>query len=147
MAASKGLFIKRNILPYVAVVVAALIGFGVVFSLSQKDTSSSQAQAQECKDTCVELHEDKATPDTITVTVGSYVQFNSADGKSHSLSLGNGGEEHSHTGKFSSGEFKADEGWRVQFNEEGSFVFHDHLNPKISILVVVYTPGKDYKVQ
>ena len=57
-----------------------------------------------------------------------------------------GGEEHVHEGKFSSGEFKADEAWRVQFNDAGTFFFHDHLNPKLNILVVVYTPGANYKI-
>lgn len=92
---------------------------------------------------CVALAAEQAQPDTITVKLGEYVQFNSADGQSHSLSQGKGGEEHDHTGPFSSGEFKADEGWRAQFKEPGTFYFHDHLNPKINILVVAYQEPDD----
>lgn len=126
--------------------VAVLIGFGAMYGLAAKNTPNRRQAVCKDKDICVSLLADKASPETLTISVGSYVQFNSADGKSHNLSVGKGGEDHDHGGKFSSGEFKADEGWRVQFNEEGTYFFHDHLNPKINILVVVYTPGKDYKL-
>lgn len=129
----------------VVFIVALIVGFAVVYSFSSGSDKNTYSQSS-CKDTCVALIEDKASPDTIALKVGDYVQFNSADGKSHNLSLGKGGEEHSHKGKFYSGEFKADEAWRVQFKEEGTFFFHDHLNPKITILVVVYTPDKEYKI-
>lgn len=130
----------------VVFIVALIVGFAVVYSISSNDKSTTYSKSS-CSGTCVSLFEDKASPDTLTVKVGDYVQFNSADGKSHNLSLGKGGEEHGHKGKFYSGEFKADEAWRVQFKEEGTFFFHDHLNPKITILVVVYTPDKEYKIQ
>lgn len=129
------------------VLVAGFASFGIIHTVTAAGSRNQIKGQKNCNGTCVNLYEDKATPDTIAVAVGSYVQFSSKDGKSHSLSLGEGGEEHIHSGKFSSGEFKADEGWRVQFNDEGSFYFHDHLNPKISVLVVVYTPGKQYKVE
>ncbi len=122
----------------------AVVAFAGTYALTN---DQQLAATSECADTCVSLKSDKAYPDTVTVTPGSYVQFNSADGNSHSLSLGQGGHDHAHHGKFSSGTFGADEGWRVQFKEEGSFVFHDHMNPEISVLVVVYTPGKTYKVE
>lgn len=125
-------------------VLIALLGFTATYALSKNDAT---AAGTVCQGTCVALQADKASPDTVTVTPGSFVQFNSADGEKHSLSLGDGGSEHDHKGTFSSGVFKADEAWRVQFKEEGSFVFHDHFNPDISVLVVVYTPGKDYKVE
>ncbi len=127
----------------IVAVVVCIISFAVAFSVS-RSKNSSQAR---CEGTCVALRENKADPDTISVKVGTYVQFNSADGKTHNLSLGGGGKEHSHKGKFSSGDFKGDEAWRVQFKEEGSFLFHDHFNPKINVLVVVYTPGKEYKIE
>lgn len=121
----------------------ALVSFAVTFTI----TSNKATSQTRCAGVCVALREDKAEPDTLTVKKGSFVQFNSADGKTHSLSRGKGGKTHSHSGKFTSGEFKADEAWRVQFKEEGSFFFHDHFNPKINVLVVVYKPGKDYKVE
>jgi len=131
----------------------ALIALFLVLTLGAFATSYVISNSQKagagpvCTGRCVALYADKATPDTLVVTPGEYVQFNSADGKNHSLSVGGGGDEHSHSGSFSSGTFKSDEGWRVQFKEEGSFLFHDHLNPKLNVLVVVYTPGKTYKVE
>ena len=124
--------------------IAAVIGFGVVFALKNNQNNATQTR---CDGICVALREDKADPDTLSVKVGTYVQFNSADGKTHGLSLGKGGEHHEHKGKFQSGDFGADEAWRVQFNDEGSFILHDHLNPKINVLVVVYTPGKDRTIR
>jgi plastocyanin len=126
--------------------VAALIGFGAVYALSSNRNVLRASQAS-CTDTCVALTANGADPSSVAVTRGSYVQFNSADGKSHNLSIGGGGDEHEHSGTFYSGEFQADEAWRVQFNDEGTFKFHDHMNPKINIVVVVYTPGKDYRVE
>jgi plastocyanin len=99
---------------------------------------NNTAHAHVCEDHCVALEASRANPDTLTVKAGEFVQFNSADGNSHSLSLGEGGEDHGHNGPFSSGEFKADEGWRVQFKEPGTYFFHDHHHPEINILVVVY---------
>ncbi|PLS81799.1 hypothetical protein CYG49_01500 [Candidatus Saccharibacteria bacterium] len=126
--------------------VSAIVGFGVTYGLSAGASNFVNGN-ESCNGTCIALKGEGAHPTTIAVPVGSFVQFNSADGKSHSLSLGGGGEEHSHTGDFSSGTFGADEAWRVQFKDEGTFKFHDHLNPKINVLIIVYTPGKDYKVE
>jgi plastocyanin len=129
---------------FAMLITLTVVAFAGSYALSGPDKVVSQTK---CDGICVALQADRAEPDTITVQPGDFVQFNSADGKSHSLSVGEGGEEHSHTGSFSSGTFGGDEAWRVQFKEEGSFLFHDHLNPKINVLVVVYTPGKEYKVQ
>lgn len=130
-----------------AVVLAGIVGFGAVYGFSSAYMDTKSASQDDCKDTCVALRKDGANPNSIAVALDSYVQFNSADGKSHNLSIGKGGDEHEHTGKYYSGEFQADEAWRVQFKEEGTYTFHDHLNPKINIVVIVYQPGKDYKVE
>lgn len=130
----------------VALLLSTIMGFALVYALSGR-TTGNDAVAKSCDGTCIALEKDGAEPATIAVLVGSFVQFNSADGKSHSLSLGGGGDEHSHTGQFSSGTFKADEAWRVQFKDEGTFKFHDHFNPNINVLIIVYTPGKDYRVE
>lgn len=134
-------------LALVVFMAGTILGLGAVLAFSSNNQKTINVAETPCQDICVDLREYKADPETLTVTVGSFVQFNSADGKSHDLSLGKGGEEHSHQGKFRSGEFQANEGWRVQFNEEGSFFFHDHLNPKINVLIVVYTPGKEYIIE
>lgn len=132
----------------IAIFAAALfISFGIAYAVTARDQDVVNALQAPCKDTCVALTENGANPNSIAVATGSYVQFNSADGKTHNLSIGGGGHEHEHTGKFYSGEFKADEAWRVQFNDEGTFKFHDHFNPNINVIVVVYTPGKDYRVE
>lgn len=139
---------KKQILTLgVVLIIASIVSFALVHTITAKMRHNQVNAAAVCKDTCVGLYEDKASPNTIAVAAGGYVQFNSKDGKTHDLSLGAGGEEHEHKGHFQSGEFKGDEGWRVQFKDEGTFTFHDHYNPKINIVVIVYTPGKDYKVQ
>lgn len=123
----------------------ALLGFAGVRAVTDKQNERTN---QICPaSVCVNLNAEGATPSTITVKVGESVQFNSADGKKHSLSLGLGGEEHEHTGQYSSGDFKADEGWKVEFKQSGTFKFHDHYNPKINILVVAYEPDKAIKIQ
>lgn len=129
----------------VAFVAIAAGGFGIAYNLSNKNTAI--AAAAECAGTCVYLREGKADPATVAVPAGSFVQFNSADGTTHNMSQGKGGAAHEHNGSFSSGPFKADEAWRVQFKKEGTYHFHDHYNPNINVMVVVYTPGKDYKIQ
>ncbi len=129
--------------------VASVVGFAAVFAAtSLADKPGIKPASNKCEvNACVALEETGARPDTVSVKKGDSIQFNSADGKTHDLSLGKGGEEHGHTNKkFKSGDFGANEGWRVQLNNEGSFYFHDHLNPKINVLVVVYSPGKAYKV-
>lgn len=136
---------RHKVLLTVLFLVLGISSFFIAYSYGNKN--QDVAQASQCKDVCVALQADKAMPDMIAIERGKFVQFNSADGKAHSLSLGGGGSDHVHKGSFNSGMFEADEGWRVQFNDEGSFIFHDHLNPKINVLVVVYTPGKDYKIQ
>ncbi len=107
--------VKKQMVTLVAVLlVASLVSFVAIYTLSAKYKHTQVSSKVNCKDTCVSLFEDKASPNTIAVGVGSYVQFNSKDGKTHDLSLGAGGEEHQHFGKFQSGEFKGDEGWRVR---------------------------------
>ncbi len=120
-------------------VAVGLIGYMLTSHGGTKNNKTVQAHS--CDGYCVALESGKANPDTLTVKVGESVQFNSADGKTHSLSLGKGGDAHEHNGPFSSGEFKADEAWRVQFKEPGTYYFHDHYNPGTNILVVVYKPS------
>jgi plastocyanin len=125
------------------VVAASGAGFMGVRALSARATATDTCK----RITCVELTAMGAVPDTIAVQKGSYVQFNSGDGLTHSISLGKGGEEHDHSGPFSSGDFRADEAWKVQFNDPGTYSFHDHYNPKISMLVVVYEQGADHSIK
>lgn len=125
-------------------VLSLTLGFFLSFSLANR--SSITSKTDNCSDVCVKLLTEGASPDSVAIEVGQFIQFNSEDGNSHNLSLGKGGHDHEHSGDYYSGEFGADEGWRVQFKEEGTYFFHDHLNPNINVLVVVYTPGKTYEL-
>lgn len=134
---------KTSSLLVAIAIVGALSGFFAV-----KTFLGPNVSAEPCKQmVCVELTADGASPDTLAVLAGGYVQFNSADGKKHSLSLGKGGDEHSHSGPFSSGDFSADEAWKVQFKEPGTYHFHDHYNPELNVLIVVYEPGADHSIR
>lgn len=133
-------------------VILSLIAFGAAFTLSHA-SKNGLTKATNCEQnvTCVALKADHAEPDAITVPVGGYAQFNSADNQIHSLASGTGDEHHDgshvHTGGHLSGDFKADEGWKVQFNDTGVFEFHDHYHPEIHFTVIVYKPGGDYRIK
>ncbi len=116
----------------------ALVAGVISFTVASRGSAQSSGEMSLQNDVAVSLRDEGAVPDTITVRAGQTVQFNSADGRSHNLSLGKGGEEHNHRGPFASGEFGADEAWRVQFKQAGSYFFHDHYNPSSIVLVVVY---------
>lgn len=45
---------------------------------------------------------------------------------------------HDHTDGFSSRLFGPDEAWKATFQEPGTYFLHDHANPEVNILVVVY---------
>jgi plastocyanin len=124
-----------------------LIGIASVFGgfyLSQPAGWKKPLQAhRHCSDICVELRPGGMMPDELAVKAGSFVQFNSADGKKHNLAEGDGSDSghhnnHDHTGRFASGDFAADEAWRVQFKQRGTYKLHDHYNPNLRILIVVY---------
>lgn len=121
----------------IVAVVVAVAGFVVTSQVIGRRSAPTVAASG----IQVKLGPNKAMPDTITVKVGETVQFNSADGKKHDISIGQGGHEHEHTSAYQSGEFGADEAWRVQFKEPGTYSFHDHYNPEINILVVAYEPS------
>jgi plastocyanin len=96
----------------------------------------------------IELKDNRAIPSSIAITQGDYVQFNSKDGQAHNIGQGSGNDEvhreknldehnHNYEAKVS-GSFGSDEGYRVIFNQAGTYEFHDHLNPSISVAVIVY---------
>ncbi len=158
---------SRMILFGVALLVG-LASFGVAYAVSQRDsdkssTTTANATAATCKGNCVYLKADGASPDIVTITAGSFVEFVAADGKSHNIAAvehdrddnAEHTEEAGHADKtgghndlgYKSGEFAADEAWRVQFKKDGTYTFADKLNPKVHVNVIVYTEGKEYKVQ
>lgn len=89
----------------------------------------------------VALERDAAKPSVVAVKKGEYVQFNSRDGREHNLVQGqlDGGVSGGHgTSDKQSGIFKANEAWRVQFKEKGTYNFYDQFNPRIVITVITY---------
>lgn len=133
-------------------VLAIVLGFVGSSKLFAKQPITS---ARSCDGICVALTKDGIQPDTLAVKVGQYVQFNTADGEQHNLGIGGGEDgdhvaheaEHEHVGDFTSGDFGANEAWRVQFKEAGTYKFHDHYHPKLNILIVVYNPNGTPKIQ
>ncbi|MBA2279507.1 hypothetical protein H0V99_03670 [Candidatus Saccharibacteria bacterium] len=145
---------KNSFLVFGLVALMALgTGFAGVQALS--NNQNKQVSNQNCNaNVCLALTETGIKPDNISVKLGEFVQFNSADGRVHNMSLGEGkhGQEddghgahadvsHQHEGEYQSGDFEADEAWRVQFNQTGVFYMHDHYNPDLFVTVIVYEPG------
>ncbi len=145
---NKQSFLERYAFTVGLILFIAAISFAAVFSFAQKKNSSRSLNKADCPvSECVSLYSQSASPDTITVTVGSFVQFNSSDGKKHNISLAHSVVQHEDASEYESGDFEADEAWKVQFKKDGAFTFRDKYNDRISVNVIVYTPGKDYKIQ
>lgn len=92
-----------------------------------------------------------AVPDALFAKLGEFAQFNSRDGKQHSIAEG-GGDEHNQTHSHEefgveSGKFGPDEAYRVSFKRPGVHHFHDHLNSKIFVTIVVYESGNSSAAQ
>lgn len=148
----------------------AVLAGGFAFALTY--SNQTKKAGAESTAVYVDLIDDRAEPSVVSVEKGKYVQFNTKDSKMHNIGQGSGeagahavkvaapahdhpegdtdtahehakSETHEHTaGTKVSGNFGKDQAYRVQFNETGTYTFHDHLNPKISIVVVVYEPAK-----
>lgn len=89
----------------------------------------------------INLDTSHMVPDALSIKVGEYVQFNTADGRTHEIGLG-GGEEyqknHEHTDpEFESSTFGNAEAYRVKFSKPGIYDFHDHLHSELFATVIV----------
>lgn len=123
----------------------AALAFAGVYIYSR---STHRAPTLPCPaDACVSITKDGAKPEIITIKSGQSVQFNSADGLRHNLTLVHSAAQHSDDAHYTSGVFARDEAWRVQFKKDGTYTFGDTFNPDMFINVVVYTPGKSYTVE
>ncbi len=134
---------NRKLLIIIAIL--ALAAGGVSFGLTRSYASQDEVASvlKDIKGNAIQqviLNNDTAAPDAVSVPVGQSVQFNVADGQKHRMGFGAGGHEHQEDNLYDSGEFGAGESWRVAFNKPGTYQFHDHLNPNISVLVVAYQP-------
>jgi plastocyanin len=135
---------KENPIKTIAFValVALLVGFGTMYFIGQRHQPAGQAK---CSGQCILLRANGADPSALSVITGSFVSFASADGQHHNLSLDDhAAQDYS---AYQSGDFKADESWKVQFKQDGAYSFTDKDNAKIHIDIVVYTPDKNYKIQ
>ncbi|MDQ3065148.1 MAG: hypothetical protein M3Q36_02660 [bacterium] len=150
--------LKNNTLTLM-ILIAAVAMIGGFLGMRALAQNNKPVQASSCIGTCVELTAGGISQNEIAVKIGEYVQFNSADGQTHNFALGEGTDEskqdahdehgasHDHNGSYSSGDFGADEAWRVQFNQVGTYRLHDHHNPELEILVVVYDPSNQSSVR
>lgn len=127
-------------------VLVATIGLGFGLSKVSNKQSSAKADASHI----IELRASGASPDSIAVVKGSYVQFDVKDNRTYNIGQGSGDDpvhqsmnlnEHDHPKSAKeSGIFGPGQGYRVTFSNVGTYTFHDHANPKISITVIVYEP-------
>lgn len=158
---------KKKMFPVIAILVTLVASFGIAFTLRKNPGPDSHTQVSlnhEVVDAAhghveepgakivadksieavkanqvVQLNSEAAMPNEITIQVGETLEFETKDGKQHRIALGAGGEEHVHSSSTDSGVFGEGEGWRVRFDQAGTYYFHDHLNPNINVLVVAYT--------
>jgi plastocyanin len=140
---------KSYVLPGIIFIVSLAVGAVIFIATATSPRSSGEVVvAGASSDASVHMvalgPNDAADPNTLAIKVGEYIQFNSNDGKQHQIAQGKGhdfGEDHEHIeGGLESGTFAADEAFKVQFKQQGTYFFHDNLNPSITISVVVYDP-------
>lgn len=133
---------RKNIVLFPLIAIVA-VGIGIASTLLlNKDSSPNGAN---CTGICVSIRADGINPSELAVKAGEFVQFNSADGESHNLTTAPPSDKavehgHSSASAVSSGEFGADEAWRVQFKKPGTYRLRDSKNANQEILVVVYEP-------
>ncbi len=129
---------NRKIIIIAAVFVAALVsGISISIVLDSSGDGSKEKPVHH-----VLLLRDGADPDAVFIRLGERVQFDSRDGQQHIIAQGGGDEfdqNHSHE-EFGveSGTFGPSEAYLAGFKRTGTYHFHDHLNPKIFVTVVVY---------
>lgn len=138
---------RKQILLFVVVLVVAT-GLGYGLSLLTHKQPLILADGTHI----IELRSSGASPDAIAIVKGSYVEFDVKDKRTYNIGQGSGNDAvhqeahqdvHDHPkGAIESGAFGPGQGYRVLFNKVGTFQFHDHLNPKIFITVIVYEPKR-----
>ena len=136
---------KANKLIIGLAIVVILVSFAGAWKLS---SSKNSAATVKCPvQVCISISAQNKQPTEYTIKSGSYIQFNNADGKIHEIELIHSGIQHKDPSRYSSGPIKAGEAWKVQFKQDGTYIFVDKYNPDVEMSVIVYTQGKDYKIQ
>lgn len=140
--------IKRILRGRGLVVVTALLLGAIGFSGSYAFAQHKNSKGTNCPGYCVSLSgNNKPDPEVLTIPTGSYVQFNAVDGAHHNIALEHSAVQHDDPSKYESGDFAADEAYKIQFKHDGAYTFRDTYNPDVHINVVAYTPGKNYSVE
>ena len=119
-----------------------LVGGTVFFTalklLGKSNQTSNQQQATTTNEPAiykVPLDKNSKEPVNAAIKKNDYIQFDSEDGGQHHIVRLGEGEHGGDT--LDSGVFGADEGYRVQFKDIGTFYLQDKLNPDIKISVTV----------
>ncbi len=154
----------KNLLKNKAFIIATFfvimgISAGITgYVTARNESARAQSQKSNSELITIDLFESSASLETITAKVGQTIQVNNKSSYSRELSLGSGNaahesergdeknqerhdetmEGHDHQSGFSSGMFEPDEAWQATFQEPGTYFLHDHANPDLNILVVVY---------
>ncbi len=128
-------------------IVAVVSFLGASFAGTLSGTKTQIQQSRCDASACISLSKQSSQPGVITVTSGSYVKFNSGDGQKHNVALIHSGIQHEDENRYESGDFGADEAWKVQFKKDGTYTFEDKYNENAEISVIVYTPGKKYEIK
>ena len=132
-------FSRKQIILFASIlVVSAGLGFVIIHLTAPKVRNDGTHT--------VELGANGAVPTAIAIVKGSYVEFDTKDGRSHNIYEG-GGHNHSDNSAASSagpesGVFGPGSGYRVTFSQLGTYQFRDHLHDNIAVTVIVYEPKK-----
>lgn len=127
--------------PRFFVVILFLAAAATSYGLGQNSPKVSTASAAGIHE--VVINDDQMKPNAMLVKTGESVQFNPKDGKKHNIASGKGskgpntGPGHNHQEGSESGYFEPDEGYRVTFNKEGVYYYHDHDKPGATTSVIV----------
>ena len=130
------------------VIFMLVAGFGIVFGVT-KLTSPGDTAANKDDRVIHEVALKKENKDPIDILIkkGEYVQFNSKDGGQHQVVQGNNNNTTHSNGSLDSGVFNGDEGYLLQFNEQGKFEFHDNYDHDYTMTIIVYDPDKESKLE
>lgn len=151
---------SRRVVGQLMLVTALVVGLSAyVFVQYGGDRGEAVASGQNGV-SHVYLESTGAKPDLITIDIGQTVQFNARDGRNHQIvqeanaehktsvlpgwlvktAQAHGQQQHQ-AGGIQSGTFGPDEAFQAKFDKRGIYKFADHLNPNISVVVVVSAGG------
>jgi plastocyanin len=88
----------------------------------------------------IALTAEKAEPSTMIIKTGDIVQFTVKDGQVRRIGQGSA-EAGLHEQLLEGIQSEAfNDQYRVEFKEPGTYSFHDHINPALTITIIVFDP-------